>query len=98
VAVKARSGIDADAFAVSAYDALFVVVGAHRATNRHGGFAAFKSAFVAAANAYDGVTGSTALDPAGDRVSADFDFWAVRPDGGAYGWVRVGRYVDGVLF
>ena len=97
-AVKARSGIDADAFALSAYDALFVVVRAHQATNRRGGFAAFKSAFVAAANAYDGVTGSTALDPAGDRVSADFDFWAVRPDAGGYRWVRVGRYVDGVLF
>ena len=96
-AVKARSGIDADAFALSAYDALFVVVRAHQATNRRGGFAAFKSAFVAAANAYDGVTGSTALDPAGDRVSADFDFWAVRPDGNGHSWVRVGRYVDGVL-
>jgi branched-chain amino acid transport system substrate-binding protein len=60
-------------------------------------FAAFKAAFVNEANTYEGVTGSTALDAAGDRLKRDFDFWAVRPQGGGYGWLRTGTYVDGVL-
>lgn len=30
-------------------------------------------------------------------LKRDFDFWAVRPQGAGYGWVRIGTYVDGVL-
>jgi len=96
-AIEARTGINADAFALSAYDALFVV---QRALQDAGGvknFAGFKSAFSFEANAYVGVTGSTALDPAGDRLNGDFDFWALRPENGGYGWVRIGSYVNGSL-
>jgi hypothetical protein len=60
-------------------------------------FAAFKAAFVNAANAYSGVTGSTALDAAGDRLNADFGFWAVRLTNGNYGWARIGAYTNGTL-
>jgi len=49
------------------------------------------------ANAYEGVTGSTALDSAGDRLKADFDFWAVRLENGSYGWARIGTHNNGVL-
>ncbi len=41
--------------------------------------------------------GSTALDAAGDRLNSDFDFWSVRPQGGGYGWIRIGTYNNGVL-
>jgi len=60
-------------------------------------FPAFKAAFVDEASAYEGVTGSTALDAAGDRLKRDFDFWAVEPQGGDHSWVRIGTYIDGVL-
>ena len=86
-----------DAFALSTYDALFVVERALRAAGDLKDFASFKAAFVNAANAYSGVTGSTALDAAGDRLSADFDFWAVRPVNGTYGWVPIGTYTNGTL-
>jgi hypothetical protein len=43
------------------------------------------------------VTGSTALDAAGDRDNGDFDFWAVRRHNGNYRWVRTGTYNNGVL-
>jgi len=43
------------------------------------------------------VTGSTALDAAGDRLNGDFDFWAVRLRNGNYTWVRVGTYNNGIL-
>ena len=86
-----------DAFALSAYDALFVVQRSLEDVGDLRNFAHFKTAFVNEANAYEGVTGSTALDAAGDRLKRDFDFWAVRPQGAGYGWVRIGTYIDGVL-
>jgi branched-chain amino acid transport system substrate-binding protein len=97
-AIQARTGITPDAFALSAYDGLFVV---QRALNDvkqpNKNFDNFKAAFVQKANAYHGVTGSTALDPAGDRLNGDFDFWAVRLEGGTYIWVRVAAYSNGVI-
>jgi branched-chain amino acid transport system substrate-binding protein len=96
-AIEASTGITPDAFALSAYDALFVVQRALEDVGDLRNFAAFKAAFVDEADSYEGVTGSTALDAAGDRLKRDFDFWAVRSQGGGYGWVRIGTYIDGVL-
>jgi branched-chain amino acid transport system substrate-binding protein len=95
--IEARTGITPDAFALSAYDALFVVERALRTVGDLKNLAEFKAAFVHAADAYSGVTGSTALDPAGDRLNADFDFWAVRQISGQYGWQRIGAYTNGTL-
>ena len=97
-AIEARTGIKPDAFALSTYDALFVLNHALDNSRRVGDFANFKSAFVDAANSYVGITGSTALDAAGDRASAPFDFWAVRFTNGVPGWVRVARYNNGQVF
>jgi len=96
-AIEARTGITPDAFALSAYDALFVV---QRVLQNSGGtkiFGNFKAAFVNEANAYVGITGSTALDSAGDRLNGNFDFWAVRLENGSYDWVRIGSYANGTL-
>jgi hypothetical protein len=60
-------------------------------------FEDLKAAFVEKANAYHGVTGSTALDAAGDRMNGDFDFWSVRPQNGSYGWIRIGTYSNGLI-
>jgi branched-chain amino acid transport system substrate-binding protein len=71
--IEARTGIKPDAFALSTYDALFILNKALQNSRRVGDFADFKSAFVEGANSYTGITGSTALDATGDRLSADFD-------------------------
>ena len=96
--IMARTGIDPDAYALSAYDALFVVDRAFHTPGAQVDFHFFKSAFVATADSYSGVTGSMALDTAGDRASADFDFWAIRQESSLYQWVRVGGYKNGTLF
>ena len=84
-AIEARTGITPDAFALSAYDGLFVVQPALQGVKKvNKNFDNFKAAFVQKADAYQGVTGSTALDAAGDRLNGDFDFWAVRLEGGTY--------------
>src|SRR5438552_40719 len=97
-AIQARTGIEPDAFALSCYDALFVVQRALRDLKfLKKSFANLNATFVAEASRYQGVTGSTALDPAGDRLNGDFDFWAVRPQNGSYRWVRIAAYNNGVL-
>lgn len=96
-AIRKRTGIAPDAFALSAYDALFVAHDALRKTKGARNFPRFKAAFLRQSRHFSGVTGSTALDGAGDRQSSDFDFWAVRSVNGSYAWVRTGSYHDGAL-
>ena len=96
-AIEARTGITPDAFALSVYDALFVVNLALVHGQPQKNFDNFKAAFVEEADHYRAITGSTALDAAGDRLNGDFDFWAVRLRNGNYTWVRVGTYNNGVL-
>lgn len=91
--IEARTGITPDAFALSTYDALFVIQRALEDVGDLKNFAAFKLAFVSEADAYTGITGSMALNSAGDRANGDFDFWAVRNDT----WVRIGTYSNGTL-
>ncbi|PYI83212.1 MAG: hypothetical protein DMF09_12425 [Verrucomicrobia bacterium] len=99
--IEARTGIKPDAFALSTYDALFVIQRAledvRAGRSRKGfnlkNFDAFKAAFVSEADAYSGITGSLALNSAGDRANGDFDFWAVRNDT----WVRIGTYNNGQI-
>ena len=91
--IEARTGITPDAFALSTYDALFVIQRALEDVGDLKNFAAFKLAFVSEAGAYTGITGSMALNSAGDRANGDFDFWAVRNDT----WVRIGTYSNGTL-
>ena len=95
--IEARTGITADAFALSTYDALFVVQLALVHANPQNNFGNFKAAFVDEAGHYRGVTGLTTLDAAGDRLNGDFDFWAVRPQNGSYTWARTGTYNNGLL-
>lgn len=91
--IEARTGIKPDAFALSTYDALFVIQRALEDVGDLKNFGAFKAAFVSEADAYTGITGSLALNSAGDRANGDFDFWAVRNDT----WVRTGTYSNGQI-
>ncbi|MGV3614622.1 MAG: ABC transporter substrate-binding protein [Fimbriimonas sp.] len=90
--IKARSGVDADAFALSAYDAVWLAALAHRSAGGTGNMAAYRSAFITTANGYTGLTGSTKLDAAGDRDSGNFDFWGIVGATGNFQWKRVAVY------
>jgi ABC-type branched-subunit amino acid transport system substrate-binding protein len=91
--IEARTGIKPDAFALSTYDVLFVLQRALQDVGNLKDFDAFKAAFVREADAYSGITGSLALNSAGDRANGDFDFWAVRNDA----WVRIGTFTNGSI-
>lgn len=89
--IEAEVGFAPDAFSLSVYDAaMSAVLASVEARNRDGRRVA---AFVRTVQRYWGVTGPLALDAAGDRRIADFDFWTVK--NGA--WVRTAGYVSGRL-
>ncbi|CAG5068066.1 hypothetical protein DYBT9623_00794 [Dyadobacter sp. CECT 9623] len=90
--IKSKSGIDADAFGVAVYDAMWVIA---RTVEAEGGIPAdietLKSSFVSQANAYTGATGPTTLDTFGDRASGSFDYWGIVKSGNDYQWSFVGK-------
>jgi branched-chain amino acid transport system substrate-binding protein len=87
--IAARVGFVPDAFALSVYDAAWVAaLSAIEADLRDD---VLRESFVRNVQRYSGLTGSTALDAAGDRKSASFDFWTVRNVDGVLQWVRTGQ-------
>jgi branched-chain amino acid transport system substrate-binding protein len=90
--IQARAGSAPDAFALGVYDAVWVAAEAYLASPRPVTIEGLTSRFETAAGSFHGATGWTALNEAGDRRYANFDFWAIRPSGGTHAWVRVGGY------
>jgi ABC-type branched-subunit amino acid transport system substrate-binding protein len=86
--IKTKSGIDADAFTLAAYDALQVAVAAYRAVGSSASIVDLKSAFVQAAGTYTGATGPTLLNAAGDRDGGAFDFWSLKASTNTFIWYR----------
>lgn len=90
--IRTRAKLEPDAFALSVYDAVWVVARAHLAAGATPGIDELKQALVAAASTHYGATGWTVLNVAGDRRYGDFDFWAIRDAGGTPRWTRVAFY------
>lgn len=74
----------------AAYDAVWLaaLTAAATGTDNIGGF---KLALIAVAGSYEGATGRTTLDAAGDRVEAAYDVWAIAQENGQYDWVIVAQ-------
>jgi branched-chain amino acid transport system substrate-binding protein len=90
--IQQRAGTAPDAFALAVYDATWVAALAYLASPADVDVDSLATRFVQAAGAYHGTTGWTALNAAGDRQYADFDFWAIRPSGATHAWTRVAGY------
>jgi branched-chain amino acid transport system substrate-binding protein len=93
--IRERIGGPSHACALAAYDALWLTALTSLATGGLEDVAAFKRAFPRMADSYFGATGWATLNAAGDRDVAEYDFWAVKEEGGAFRWDRVARYVAG---
>ncbi len=90
--IQQRAGSAPDAFALAVYDAAWVAALAYLASPRRVDVDSLAARFVQAADTYHGASGWTALNAAGDRAYADFDFWAIRPSGASHAWTRVASY------
>ena len=93
--IEPRVGFLPDAFSLSVYDAAWVgVLSSLEAGNRP---QYRRASFIRNVERYWGLTGPLALDEAGDRRIADFDFWTVADTGIAIGWLRTASYGSGRL-
>jgi len=93
--IKARSGVDADAYSLSVYDAVRIAAASYPLASHIGTIAAVREAFILEAGSTFGVTGWTKLNEFGDREFGNFDMMAVRIVGGSPAWVRIGKYSSG---
>jgi branched-chain amino acid transport system substrate-binding protein len=91
-AIKDRTGVDPDAFALASYDALWVIALTYNSTaGIEAGFDKLKTVFQQEANIYYGVTGPTLLNDFGDRAIGSFDYWSIVSDNGSYVWKLTGK-------
>ncbi|MFH2034754.1 MAG: ABC transporter substrate-binding protein [Candidatus Margulisiibacteriota bacterium] len=91
--IKEWTGEEADAFALAAYDAVWLVALAYDSLD-DGNVDDLKNAIIRQSYVYEGITGPVVLDVSGDRKYGFFDFWAVRKVGGKYQWVKIGTFDD----
>jgi ABC-type branched-subunit amino acid transport system substrate-binding protein len=89
-----------EVFALTSYDALWMMVLSYLLADDPQDHVQFQSSFEELTEYYNGITGRTTLDENGDRKFASFNFWGVRKTGNSYDWQILGYYrnVDDQLF
>lgn len=90
--IKAKTGLEADAYALAAYDAVWVI--AQTVTNfptPSTDYNLLKQVFQKEANQYFGITGPILLNEAGDRSIAAFEYWGISSEAGSYQWQFKGK-------
>ena len=91
-AIKSKTGIEPDAFALAAYDAMWVIAQTVAALPElKGAFTQTKAVFQSTANHFYGLTGPLSLNAAGDRANGSYDYWGIVNDQGTYKWKFVGK-------
>ena len=90
--IQQKTGNVPESFALGVYDAVWVIartLACHRGKVR---VETFQQAFPQEASSFYGTTGWTVLNAAGDRQFGNFDFWAIREEGGTLQWKPVAHY------
>lgn len=91
-AIKGVTNMEPDAFALAAYDALWVIALTYNATSgTEASFDKLKSLFPKQANIFYGVTGPTLLNDSGDRAIGTYDYWGIVLQGQNYVWKFIGK-------
>ena len=91
-AVRTKTSIDPDAYAISVYDAVWVlaITIADFPTSTTD-FEILKDRFQEQANRFYGFSGPVLLNDNGDRASGAFDYWGIVEEGGNFTWQVVGK-------
>lgn len=89
--VKGREGM-AHALCIPAYDALWLATLTYVDSNKSTDINMLKKTLVQTAASFNGATGPTEFNEAGDRKFASYDFWAIKEKDGVFTWENVGKY------
>lgn len=91
-AIKQATGIEPDAYALSVYDAMWILA---RTISSYPGvlndFSLMKTSFTHESNQFYGITGPVTLNNFGDRGVGAFDYWGIVKENGKYLWKVVGK-------
>jgi branched-chain amino acid transport system substrate-binding protein len=90
--IKSKSGIEPDAYAISAYDATWVIANSiinYQTTPQS--FTDFLNVFIQESKRFYGLSGPLQLNDAGDRSNGSFDYWGIELQNGSYAWKWVGK-------
>lgn len=91
-AIKTATGIEPDAYALAAYDAVWVIAKTVTAMSTSDAtYDLTKKVFNVESSKYFGITGPLLLNPAGDRSTGAFDYWGIVLENGSYKWKLVGK-------
>jgi branched-chain amino acid transport system substrate-binding protein len=86
-AILSRCGQQPDAYAIAAYDVMWVLA---RTVEANGGIpgdaANLRNSFVAQTSQFNGATGPITLNANGDRGNGSFDYWGLQKVNGVYSW------------
>ncbi|MFM7015066.1 MAG: ABC transporter substrate-binding protein [Bacteroidota bacterium] len=86
-AILSRCGQQPDAYAIAAYDAMWVLARTVEANNGiPADFANLRNSFVAQTAQFSGATGMITLNANGDRSNGSFDYWGLQKVNGVYSW------------
>jgi len=85
-------GRQPEIYAFATYDAVWLAVETYLATGEAADFNTIKQTFESKANNTLGVTGATALNEAGDRLFANYDFWGVQNQNDGFIWTVLATY------
>ena len=86
-AILSRCGQQPDAYAIAAYDAMWVIARTIEANNGVPADAAnLRNSFVAQTAQFSGATGTITLNASGDRSNGSFDYWGLQKVNGVYSW------------
>lgn len=90
--IKTDTGIEPDAYALAAYDAVWVIAKTVTALHiSNSSYDLTKKVFNMESSKYFGITGPLLLNTAGDRSTGSFDYWGIVLEGGSYKWKLVGK-------
>ena len=81
--------------ALAAYDAIDAANQALAQAGDDAAIAALRTNLITVARTYNGLTGSALLNDAGDRASANYDFWSVCARSGSFTGVRSAVFLGG---
>jgi branched-chain amino acid transport system substrate-binding protein len=90
--IKLIIGRNPEIYALAVYDALWLTVLTYLSLDDYSNLEKFKAAFEFQCNNYTGTTGRTALNAAGDRSMANYDFWSIRLFPNEFLWYTSASY------
>jgi branched-chain amino acid transport system substrate-binding protein len=90
--IKSKTGIEPDAYGISAYDATWVIANSiiNYQTNPRS-FTDFLNVFGQESKRFYGLSGPLQLNEAGDRSNGSFDYWGIELQNGSYVWKWLGK-------